>query len=125
MSVLLVETGVQVEVYCDFTECRKDFYDEVNLKYLSCTKTSNPLKYYYSSVRQAEKRNDIALICGAAGALVIYSKIFYKEVSYLTNMYGIEYLRDKWSPLKKLFIRFCIWTPVYLSDYVIADYKRN
>ena len=123
LSVRLVKMGVQVEVYCDFAENKVDFYNGVNLKYLSCTKTSNPLKYYYLSVRQAEKRNEIVLICGAAGALFIYSKLFHKKVSYLTNMDGIEYLRKKWSPAKRLFVRFCIWTSVYLSDYVIADSK--
>jgi glycosyltransferase involved in cell wall biosynthesis len=123
LSVRLVKMGVQVEVYCDFSKNKVDYYNGVNLKYLSCTKTSNPLKYYYLSVRQAEKRNEIVLICGAAGALFIYSKIFHKKVSYLTNIDGIEYLRNKWSLAKRLFVRFCILTSVYLSDFVIADSK--
>ena len=123
LSVRLVRMGVQVEVYCDFTENTLDIYDGVNLKYVSCTKTSNPLKYYYSSVRRAEKENDIVLICGAGGALFIYSKIFHRKVNYLTNMDGIEYLRTKWNFQKRLFVRFCIWCSVYLSDYVIADSK--
>jgi len=123
LSVRLVKMGLQVEVYCDLMENKIDYYDGVQLKYVSCTKTSNPLKYYYLSVRHAERNNDIVLICGAAGALFIYSKIFHRKVRYLTNMDGVEYLRDKWSPIKKIFIRFCIWTSVYLSDYVIADSK--
>lgn len=123
LSVRLVKMGVQVDVYCDYTEHRSDFYEGVSLKYLSCTKTSNPLKYYHNSVRRAEKDNDIVLICGAAGALFIYTKVFHRKVAYLTNMDGIEYLRTKWSLPKRLFVRFCIWTSVYLSDYVIADSK--
>lgn len=123
LSVRLVKMGVKVQVYCDFTDKRINHFEGVDLKYLNCSKTSNPLKYYYSSVRQAEKENDIVLICGAAGALFIYSKVFHKRVKYLTNMDGIEYLRRKWSLAKRLFVRFCIWTSVYLSDYVIADSK--
>jgi glycosyltransferase involved in cell wall biosynthesis len=123
LSKRLVKMGASVEVYCDYTENRIPLYEGVSLKYLKCTKTSNPLKYYRTSVRLAEKNNDIVLICGAAGALFIYSKIFHKNVIYLTNMDGIEYLRSKWSLTKRLFVRFCIWTSVYLSDYVIADSK--
>lgn len=123
LSVRLVKMGVQVQVYCDYSDKRNDFYEGVSLIYISCTKTSNPLKYYHSSVRKAEKENDVVLICGAAGAIFIYSKIFHNKVRYLTNMDGIEYLRRKWSFSKRLFVRFCIWTSVYLSDYVIADSK--
>jgi len=123
LSVRLVKMGMQVEVFCDKTENGSDLYEGVNLKYSVCTKTSNPLKYYHNSVRMAEKSNDIILICGAAGALFIYSKIFHRKVTYLTNMDGIEYLRTKWTLPKRLFVRFCIWTSVYLSDYVIADSK--
>ena len=123
LSVRLVKMGVQVEVYCDSTEDGSDFYEGVSLRYVTCTKTSNPLKYYHNSVRMAEKENDIVLICGAGGALFIYSKVFHRKVSYLTNMDGIEYLRTKWNLLKRLFVRFCIWCSVYLSDYVIADSK--
>lgn len=124
LSVRLVKMGVHVEVYCDKTEGGSDFYEGVRLRYLTCTKTSNPLKYYHSSVRMAEKENDIVLICGAAGALFIYSKVLHTNVDYLTNMDGIEYLRTKWALPKRLFVRFCIWTSVYLSDYVIADSKN-
>lgn len=123
LSVRLVKMGMQVEVYCDKVENGSDTYNGVNLKYLACTKTSNPLKYYRDSVRKAEISNDVVLICGAAGALFIYSKVFHQKVAYLTNMDGIEYLRTKWTLPKRLFVRFCIWTSVYLSDYVIADSK--
>jgi glycosyltransferase involved in cell wall biosynthesis len=123
LSVRLVKMGMQVEVYCDKVENGSDTYNGVTLKYLACTKTSNPLKYYRDSVRKAEKSNDVVLICGAAGALFIYSKVFHQKVAYLTNMDGIEYLRTKWTLPKRLFVRFCIWTSVYLSDYVIADSK--
>jgi glycosyltransferase involved in cell wall biosynthesis len=123
LSVRLVKMGMQVVVYCDYSENRSGFYEGVILKYISCTKTSNPLKYYHNSVRLAEKDSDIVLICGAAGALFIYSKLFHRNVCYLTNMDGIEYLRTKWSLPKRVFVRFCIWTSVYLSDYVIADSK--
>jgi glycosyltransferase involved in cell wall biosynthesis len=123
LSVRLVKMGMQVEVYCDKIENGSDTYNGVNLKYLACTKTSNPLKYYRDSVRKAEKSNDVVLICGAAGALFIYSKVFHQKVAYLTNMDGIEYLRTKWTLPKRLFVRFCIWTSVYLSDHVIADSK--
>jgi glycosyltransferase involved in cell wall biosynthesis len=123
LSVRLVSMGLEVEVYCDSTENGSAQYKGVKLVYLKCTKTSNPLLYYYTSVRKAERNNDIVLICGAAGALFIYSKLFRRKVSYLTNMDGVEYLRDKWSLPKRLFVRFCIWVSVYLSDFVIADSK--
>ena len=123
LSIRLVQLGITVEVYCDKAEKSFDSYNGVNLKYLACTKTSNPLKYYHNSVREAEKSNDIVLICGAAGALFIYSKVFHRKVIYLTNMDGIEYLRTKWTLPKRLFVRFCIFTSVYISDYVIADSK--
>lgn len=123
LSIRLVSRGMEVEVYCDKTENSVDLYKGVKLVHLNCTKTSNPLWYYYTSVRRAEKHNDIVYICGAAGSLFIYSKLLRRKVKYLTNMDGVEYLRDKWSLPKKLFVRFCIWVSVYLSDYVIADSK--
>lgn len=123
LSFRLVSKGIEVEVYCDHADEKFTKLNGVNLKYVSCTKTNNPLKYYYESIRSAEKKNDFIIICGAGGAIFLFSKIFHKNVIYLTNMDGIEYKRKKWSFPKRLFVRFCIWSSVYFSDFVIADSK--
>ena len=107
LSVRLVQMGVDVDVYCDSTTDKLDNYFGVNLHYVSCTKTNNPLKYYRESVRRADNSDcDIILICGAAASIFMFEKILYSKKKYIINTDGVEHKRDKWSYLKKMFIKF-------------------
>lgn len=121
LSIRLVERGVGITVYCDKGEVQPSEYKGVKLLYINLTKSENPLLYYYKSVIKANKDNDIVLICGAGGTLFTFYRIFSRKVIYITNIDGIEHLRNKWSFPHKLFVEFCEYIAVKSSNYIIAD----
>lgn len=122
LSLRLVKQGMSVIVYCDNQENKQEIYNGVTLKYINCTKTQNPLKYYRMSIKNAEKEDvDILLICGLGGALFMFEKFLGSRKIYITNTDGVEHLRDKYGFLKKKFIYLSEKIGLHYSDYIIAD----
>ncbi len=124
LSPLLVKKGFQVTVYCDQSELPlppKSFRD-VSLFYISTTKTKNPLLYYLLSVWHSLKREDVILVAGTGGSLFYVINIFFRKI-IITNVDGVESVRDKWSSFKKAFIKLTEIVAVNHSTHIIADSK--
>ena len=120
ISVLLTREGYEVAVQCD-----KDSFDEerhrgVSLFYSSCTKSSDPLRYYFEGIRWALANSDIVIVTGSVGSIFYFMNLFRKKV-LITNTDGIEYKRSKWSFIHRMYLRFSELLAIYLSDIVIAD----
>ena len=124
LSIRLVPKGINCTVYCDKDSYNKNNFKGVNLSYINTTKTRSPLKYYFKSLKEALKTNNIILITGCSGALFFWLKYFYnKKAIIITNIDGIEHKRAKWPFLIRKFIRFGEWVAINFSTYVISDSK--
>jgi len=97
-------------------------YKGVNLIFTGLKKTGHPVKYYYRSIKLAlNNKSDIIVIAGVGGAIFYFLKFFYPKTLFITNTDGIEHIRNKWSKLKRLYIKICEDLAVRMSDYLIAD----
>lgn len=124
VSPLLVRKGYQVTVYCDKSDISNPpvSYKDVSLSYLPITKTNSPLKYYFTSLWHALKSEDIILVTGTAGSLFYFLNIYFRK-KIVTNTDGVESRRAKWTPFKKLIIKFTEYLAVKNSTHLIADSK--
>lgn len=69
-------------------------------------------------------RNDFDIIyeAGYATSSVSYGlKRKGKKPFIVTNMDGVEWKRDKWNGITKLFIKYCEGLAILRSDYIVAD----
>ena len=116
----LVRNGIQCVVYADRDSYFENTFEGVDIVFLKVTKSENPLRYYYESLKSAIKTCDIIYVTGTGGA-IFYPILKRGKKKIITNTDGIEYARDKWSFLKKIFIRLTEYFAVHYSDIIIAD----
>lgn len=124
LSIRLVKKGIEVSVYCNYTDEKEELYQNVKLKYMSCTKDANPLRYYKESIDTAvNEGNDIIVSCGGGGSLAVLNKKLHRSSAvFITNTDGIEYKRTKWNFIVRTGVRFIgEFISVLCSDYLIAD----
>ena len=91
----------------------------VNMLYSRYDKKSNPVGYYYDSLKLV-KDHDLILSCGVGGAL------FYPFMSALhgkvvTNVDGLEHLRANFSFIKKAYVRLAQRFAVASGLHLVAD----
>ncbi|PNU20298.1 glycosyl transferase [Geothermobacter hydrogeniphilus] len=72
----------------------------------------------FSAVRH---RNDIILLLGVSGAVVLPLIRLVSKAKIITNIDGIEWRREKWKGLAKWFLRLSEKIAVRFSHEVIAD----
>mgnify|MGYP001794008500 CR=1 FL=1 len=109
-----------VTVSCHSRDDQLPDYKGVALKYSQFKKASNPIRFYFETLRQAVKENDVLLIAGVGGA-IFYPFLRRKKAVFVTNIDGIESKRSKWSYLKKLYLKIGEIMAVRFSNYIIAD----
>ncbi len=120
ISERLVTNAIEVTVYCDAAESRPSKLGNVNLAYSSFTKSNNPLKFYYDCINLASKSHDILLVAGTGGSPFYWlPKLRKKKI--ITNIDGVESRRNKWSFLKKMYIKFSEILSIKFSNVVIGD----
>ena len=120
LSVRLAEFGVNMTVFCDKDSFNSSKYKNVNLVFVTCTKTQNPILYYLKSIIIALKHYDIIYVTGTGGSFFYIFNIFFNK-KIITNNDGIEYNRAKWNSIKKAYIYLSEFLAVKLSNYIIAD----
>lgn len=120
ISNRLASNDLQVTVYCDAAEDKLPKLGNVNLAYSHFTKSKNPLKFYYDCINLASKNHDILLVAGTGGSPFYWlPKLRKKKI--ITNIDGVESRRNKWSFLKKMYIKLSEIISIKFSDVVIAD----
>ncbi len=67
------------------------------------------------------RRNDVILLLGVSGAIVLPLVRLLSSARIVTNIDGIEWRREKWQGLAKAFLRFSEKMAVRFSHEVISD----
>ncbi|MFL9786816.1 DUF1972 domain-containing protein [Vibrio cyclitrophicus] len=68
------------------------------------------------------KRVDTILLLGVSGAMLIpFVRLFSPRTKVITNIDGLEWKRDKWSPLAKKFLKTSEFLAVKYSNDIICD----
>jgi glycosyltransferase involved in cell wall biosynthesis len=114
-----------IDVYCS-----KAAYSEHPSTYLGSNLWYVPLKangaqsviYDIVCIIQAVVRKaDVILLLGISGAIALPFVRMFADVKITTNIDGIEWRREKWGPLARVFLRWSERLAVRFSHEVIAD----
>lgn len=119
--------GIQdkLTVYCSaqaYTE-KKEKYRTAHLKYIPLNANGAQSIPYdiWGLLSAVWHRNDVLLQLGVSGAIALPLVRLISKAKVITNIDGIEWRRDKWSPFAKWFLRFSEKLAVRFSHEVIAD----
>lgn len=115
----------EIIVYCsshNYLE-KKEIYLSSRLKYFALNANGvQSIPYDIVSLLSAVwNRNDVILILGVSGAIVLPIIRLISSARLITNIDGIEWRRKKWHGLTKLFLRISEKLAVKFSHEVIAD----
>jgi glycosyltransferase involved in cell wall biosynthesis len=114
-----------VTVYCSGKNyaSREPTYLSAQLKYLPINANGAQSIPYdiWSLLSAVWHRNDVLLLLGVSGAIVLPLVRLFSSVRIITNIDGIEWRRKKWQGLARGFLRFSEKMAVRFSHEVIAD----
>lgn len=115
----------QLTVYCSsrgYSEKRASFL-LAKLKYVPLHANGIQSIFYdiVSILSSILYRNDVILLLGVSGAVMLPLVRAFFPVRVITNIDGIEWRREKWQGLAKQFLRFSEKLAVKYSHEVIAD----
>ncbi|MFN5664220.1 MAG: DUF1972 domain-containing protein [Bacteroidota bacterium] len=118
-------SDLQVTVYCSKKayQTHPQTYKHANLVYLSLDANGvQSIFYDILSILHAIKRNDVLLILGVSGTIILpFVRLIFPFRKIITNIDGLEWKRDKWNKLARKFLRYSESLAIHYSDQVIAD----
>lgn len=113
-------------VYCSaksYVE-KSGMYNRAKLEYIPLKATGiQSIPYDILSLIYAVKKNDVLLVLGSSGAIILpfISRIFKKRIIF--NMAGLEWKRSKWNKLARWFLKFSEEIAVKSSNVIVVDNK--
>ncbi|WP_300976937.1 DUF1972 domain-containing protein [Flavobacterium sp.] len=97
-------------------------YKGAKLKYLPLEANGiQSIPYDMLSILHALKNNDVLLILGVAGAFLLPFVRWFTNKKIIISIDGIEWKRDKWSPIAKLYLWLAERVAVQFSHIDISD----
>ena len=113
-------------IFCSNQKKTKNFpkyYRGAKLEYIALNAHGISSIFYdvISIFKALIKGVDVILILGVSGSIVIPLVKMLSSCKVVTNIDGIEWKREKWGYLSKLFLRFSEFIAVKFSDEVVAD----
>lgn len=114
----------KVTVVCDLDQQahNKDIEElnGVELRYSKYSKSKNALLFYLDSVRKVAADHDIVYSCGPAGGM--FAPLAHRKGSiFITNPDGLNWKREKWSPMIQRGFRMFESLASRFSDYMACD----
>ena len=112
-------------VYCSSREYsqKRGKYRGAYLKYINLRANGiQSVVYDFVSMLHACKHSRIILVLGVSGGIFIpVVKQLFRDVSIIVNIDGVEWKRNKWNNIAKLFLKMSEYIAVKYSDHVVAD----
>jgi glycosyltransferase involved in cell wall biosynthesis len=116
----------KITVYCSSKsyETKLNSYNGSALKYINLKANgAQSIPYDILSIFDALKSSDTLVILGVSGCIVLpFIKLFSKK-RVVINIDGLEWKRDKWGKLAKLFLKYSEKLAVTYSDVIVSDNK--
>lgn len=117
--------NIEYTVYCsskNYTTKIKS-YNDAKLVYLpfSANGISSIVYDVISLIHTWFTRPKVVLILGVSGCFFIPFYKLFSNSKIIVNVDGIEWKRDKWNRLAKLFLKFSEAVAVKFSDVIVAD----
>jgi len=98
-------------------------YNNSNLEYIALNGNGiQSILYDVVSLFKAAKTNDIILILGVSGCIVLpFFRLFYKQKKLIINIDGLEHQREKWSKNVRIFLKYSEKLAIKYADEIITD----
>lgn len=127
LALYLVDRGWSVTVYCqeEGEDVRFDEWRGVKRVKIGVSREGalGTVLFDLQSIRHARRESGVILTLGYNTA--IFSLLYFgRRVKHAMNMDGIEWRREKWSRLQRLWLFFNEWSGCYLADHLIADHPE-
>ena len=129
VSVGMVNSGHEVTVYSPhFHEYKKNRFKGVHIIHKKCfeSKLGSSAHFFYDYIclkDALQKDYDIILELGYQSVAISYLLLPIKKSIIVTNMDGLEWKRDKWSPLVKKITKWFEKLGAEKSHYLVSDNK--
>ncbi len=124
IATRMVERGVETFVVGDKgQEFDESVYKGVQIKKVNISKPSNPLLFYYKSLKIAVKEKaDFVLMCGVGGSMIVpFVRKGLTKVAI--NPDGLGFKRDKYVWWKKKIFFSQYWMAARMAPYLVYDSK--
>jgi glycosyltransferase involved in cell wall biosynthesis len=113
-------------VYCSKKKYKKEeqlkSYKGAKLEYINLEANGiQSIPYDTISILKALRKNDVLLVLGVAGAWILPFVKFFTNKKIIISIDGIEWKRDKWSLLAKLYLSWAEKIAVRYSHLDISD----
>lgn len=123
LAVRLVNMGHSVTVYCEHSQSyTHSTYRGVELRYVSTVELAGLRSIWFDSIciLKTLRGYDAVYMLGYHAAFAFALPWLFKT-NFWTNMDGLEWKRDKWSPTAKHYLRLMEWFAARFSRRLIAD----
>lgn len=115
----------EVSVYCSSVGSGRGAskFLDAELRYLPlrANGVSSILYDVFSLLDAVRRREDVVLLLGVSGALILPFLRLISRTRIVSNIDGIEWQREKWGKLTRAFLRLSEWVCVRFSHGTIAD----
>lgn len=119
-----LQDAYNLTVYCSskaYTD-RPEKYGNVRLKYVPLKANGwQSIFYDMYSMLSALRANDVLLVLGVSGALIIPVIKVFSSARIIIHIDGLEWKRDKWGKYVKQFLKYSEKIAVRSGNVVIAD----
>jgi glycosyltransferase involved in cell wall biosynthesis len=130
LSLYLVQQGWEVSVYCQSNERHgkrilRQKWRGIDLIHIPCRNKGAfwSILFDFQSTLHALNESGVVLVFGYNTA--IFSLLYrLKQRITITNMDGMEWLRDKWNGIQKSWLFLNERCGVWFSDRIIADHPK-
>jgi glycosyltransferase involved in cell wall biosynthesis len=120
-----VTDSLEYTIFCSSKAYKKHIHHYANAKLVYVGLKANGMQsVLYDSVSLVRAlRFDAILLLGVSGAIALpfLRLVFHGRI--ITNVDGVEWKREKWSPVARRILHFSEMLAVLFSDLVIADNK--
>ncbi|WOJ92975.1 DUF1972 domain-containing protein [Congregibacter variabilis] len=123
LAVRLAALGHDVTVFCERSQSySKNHYQGVNLVYLPTPPVVGLRSIWFdvASIIMTLRGYSIVYMLGYHAAFAFFLPRLFRT-NFWTNMDGLEWKRDKWSPLVKRYLELMEWCAARFSHRIIAD----
>lgn len=123
LAIRLVQKGVEVTVFCEAkSDTRTAAYKDVQLRYVSSPNMGplTTLVYDLICLVRARKDFDVVYMLGYAASPFCWIPRLYGHQVWI-NMDGIEWKRQKWGWVAKLWLRATEFVGVLVANRIVAD----
>lgn len=116
---------IMYEVFCSSKQqpTSLDYHNGAKLSYVNF-KANGIQSIIYDIVcifKTLKSKPDVMLVLGVSGAIAFPFYKFFSRAKIITNIDGLEWRREKWGKVARLFLKFSEYIAIKFSDVIITD----